>query len=96
MESEPQWTKGIASSTVCGTYYVIFIVYAILAALAVVGTIAILFAYKLPKGMSIGLGFQGLLTASIAAVLALFQYLVCSRALLGEQVVTIKKGSQSA
>jgi hypothetical protein len=90
---EPQWTKKISSNTVCTTYYYIFVVYAILAVLAVVGTIGILFAYKLPRGLSVGLGFQGILTASIAGVLALFQYLVCSRALLGEEVVTVKKGA---
>ena len=87
---EPQWTKKISSNTVCSTYYVIFWLYAILAVLAVVGTIGVLVAYKLPKGLSVGIGFQGLLTASIAATLALFQYLVCSRALLGE-TVQVKK-----
>jgi hypothetical protein len=89
---EPQWTKKISSNTVCTTYYYIFVIYAILAVLAVVGTIGILVAYKLPKGLSVGLGFQGILTGLIAAALALFQYLVCSRALLGEEVVTVKKG----
>ena len=88
---EPNWTKQISSNTVCSTYYAIFVVYAILAVLAVVGTIGILVSFKLPKGLSVAVGFQGLLTASIAAVLTLFQYLVCSRALLGEQTVTIKK-----
>ncbi len=90
---EPQWTKKISNNAVCSTYYYIYIAYAILAVLAVVGTIGILVAYKLPKGLSVGLGFQGILTGLIAAVLALFQYLVCSRALLGEEVVTVKKGA---
>ena len=89
---EPEWTKKISSNTVCTTYYYIFVVYAILAALALVGTVGILISFKLPKGLSVAVGFQGLLTASIASVLALFQYLVCSRALLGEEVVTVKKG----
>ena len=90
---EPQWTKKISSNTVCQTYYVIFWLYAFLAVLALVGTVGILVAYKLPKGLSVGIGFQGLLTASIAATLALFQYLVCSRALLGEVSVQVKKTS---
>ncbi len=94
VEMEPEWTKKISSNTVCTTYYYIFVIYAILAVLAVIGTIGILFAYKLPKGLSVGLGFQGLLTAGIAATLALFQYLVCSRALLGEQIVELKKVPQ--
>ena len=81
---EPTWTKKISSNTVCQTYYVIFWIYAFLAALALVGTIGILFMFKLPKGLSVGIGFQGLLTASIGATLTLFQYLICSRALLSE------------
>ena len=91
---EPQWTQSISSNTVCSTYYVIFWVYVVFAALALIGTLAILVSVKLPKGLSVGLGFQGLLTFGLATVLALFQYLVCSRALLGEQTVTIKKSPQ--
>ena len=88
---EPEWTKKISSNTVCTTYYYIFVLYAVIAVLALIGTIGILVSFKLPKGLSIGLGFQGLLTALIATALALFQYLVCSRALLGEQQVVLKK-----
>jgi len=75
--------KKISSNTICNTYYVIYWIYLAVAVLAFVGTIGILVSYKLPRGLSVGIGFQGLLTASIAATLALFQYLVCSRALLG-------------
>ena len=88
---EPQWTKQISSNTVCTTYYVIFWIYAILAVLALVGTVGILVAFKLPKGLSVGIGFQGILSASILTTLCLFQYLVCSRALLGEVSVQVKK-----
>lgn len=91
---EPQWTKQIPSQAVCTTYYVIFWIYAVFAVLAVVGTVGILTMFKLPKGLSVGIGFQGILTGAIAATLALFQYLVCSRALLGEQVVTVRKTAQ--
>jgi hypothetical protein len=88
---EPQWTKQISNNAVCTTYYVIFWIYAAFAALAVIGTVGILTMFKLPKGLSVGIGFQGILTGAIAATLALFQYLVCSRALLGEEVVQMKK-----
>ena len=88
---EPQWTKQISNNTVCSTYYVIFWLYAILLVLALVGTVGILVAFKLPKGLSVGIGFQGLLSAFILATLCLFQYLVCSRALLGEVSVQVKK-----
>jgi len=82
VEMEPQWTKKISSETICTTYHYIFYIYAVIAVLALIGTIGILVSFKLPKGLSVSIGFQGLLTASLGAVLALFQYLVCSRALL--------------
>jgi len=79
---EPEWTKKISSNTICTTYQYIFYIYAFIAVLALVGTIGILVSYKLPRGLSVSIGFQGLLTASLGAVLTLFQYLICSRALL--------------
>jgi hypothetical protein len=91
---EPQWTKQIPSDVICNTYYGFFIVYAIMGAITLLGTIGILAYFKMPKFMAVSYGFYGLLVASIAFVMSLFQYLVCSRALLGEQVVTIKKSDQ--
>jgi CBS domain containing-hemolysin-like protein len=88
---EPQWSKGIKSSTICDTYYIIFVLYAIVAVVAVVGTIVVLFGVKMPKNLAIAYGFQGLLTSVLAGILMLFQYLVCSRALLGEQTAYLKK-----
>jgi len=80
---EPQWSKGISSNTVCSTYYFIFVLYAIVAVMAILGTAGAIIGLKMQKSMAMAFGFQGLLTASLAAILALFQYLVCSRALLG-------------
>ena len=89
---EPEWTKKISSNTICSTYQVIFWIYAVLAVLAVIGTIGILLAYKLPKGLSVAIGFQGLLVSLVTATLALFQYLVCARALLESKVeVQVKR-----
>jgi hypothetical protein len=88
---EPQWTKQIPSDVICNTYYGFFIVYAIMGAITLLGTIGILSYFKMPKFMAVSYGFYGLLVAVLAFVMSLFQYLVCSRALLGEQVVTIKK-----
>ena len=80
---EPQWSKQISSATVCNTYYFIFVLYAIVALVAIVGTLAVIINVKMPKSLAIAYGFQGALTAVLAAILMLFQYLVCSRALLG-------------
>ena len=82
---EPQWTKQISSETICTTYQYIFYIYALISVLAFIGTVGILVSFKLPKGLSVSIGFQGLLTASLAAILSLFQYLVCSRALLDKK-----------
>ena len=92
---EPQWTKQIKSETVCTVYWYIYVVYAVVAVLALIGTVGILLAFKLPKGLSVAVGFQGLLTAVIGATLALFQYLVCDRALLAQQVAK-KEGFSDA
>jgi len=88
---EPQWTKQIPSTTVCSTYYAIFIVYAVLAAITLIGTFVIVFGFKLPKGMGVGFGFYGVIMSILLTVLSLFQYLVCSRSLLGEQHVKLTK-----
>jgi hypothetical protein len=90
---EPQWTKQISSEAICTTYYGFFIAYAIMGAITLLGTIGILSYFKMPKFMAVSYGFYGLLVSVLAFVMSLFQYLVCSRALLGEQVVTIKKTS---
>lgn len=79
---EPQWTKQISSNTICSTYQAIFWIYAVLAVLAFIGTLSVLVAFKLPKGMSVAIGFQGILVSLVTGTLALFQYLVCARALL--------------
>ncbi len=86
---EPQWTKKISSETVCTTYYYIFALYVFIAVLAFIGTIFILLNVKMSKSMAVAFGFQGLLSALIASILALFQYLVCSRALLGQQTMEV-------
>lgn len=79
---EPQWTKKISSTTICTTYNYIFYVYALISIISFIGTIGILFSFKLPKGLSVSIGFQGLLITVLGTVMTLFQYLVCTRALL--------------
>jgi hypothetical protein len=79
---EPQWTKKISSTTICTTYNYIFYVYALISIISFIGTIGILLSFKLPKGLSVSIGFQGLLITVLGTVMTLFQYLVCTRALL--------------
>jgi type III secretory pathway component EscR len=82
---EPQWTKKISNNTVCSWYYILFLINAFIAIVAVVGTLMVIFGMKMQKGMSYAFGFQGLLTVAIATTSSLFLYLVCDRSLLGEK-----------
>jgi predicted small integral membrane protein len=93
---EPQWTKKISSETICSVYWYIYVIYAIVAVLAIVGTIGILVSFKLPKALAVSVGFQGLLVAVIGATLALFQYLVCDRALLAGKAKQSGEGFSAA
>lgn len=78
---EPEWMKQINSTTVCNLYYIIFVIYAVLAVVTVVNVGYIALA-KLPLGIKIAVGAQGLVLATVLVVLSLFQYIVCDRALL--------------
>lgn len=78
---EPEWTKNISSEVVCNFFYFFYVIYAVIAILAVFSLIS-LFFMNVPKGVMIPIGIQGLLTGTVAAITALFHYLVCARALL--------------
>jgi hypothetical protein len=78
---EPEWTKKISSGVVCNFYYFFFVFYAVVAVITIVGTIALFSQIKLPTGMIIASTFQSLIVFALAAVSALFHYLVCDRAL---------------
>lgn len=79
---EPQWTKQIPSDVICNFFYIFFIVYAVLAALALVSGVGVLLTPKLPKGLMLMSVVNSVIVAGIAGTAALFHYLVCSRALL--------------
>jgi hypothetical protein len=81
---EPQWTRQISNSTVCDWYYILFLLNAFVAVVAVLGTLMVVFGMKLQKGLAFAFGFQGLLTIAIATISSLFMYLVCDRSLLGK------------
>ena len=78
---EPSWMQQINSTTVCNLYYIIFVIYAILAVITLinVGYIALT---KIPLSIKVAVGLQSLILAAVLVVLSLFQYIVCDRALL--------------
>lgn len=90
---EPEWTKQIPSTTVCNFYYIFYVVYAIAAVLVVLATIGILAMVKMPKGMMVATGLQSLFMFVLAAVNALFMYLICDRSLLAPMTKTTTPSS---
>jgi hypothetical protein len=81
----------ISSKSVCDLYYTIFVIYAILGAIAVINVIVILFM-KLPLGLKLSMAAQSIIMASVLVVLSLFQYIVCDRALLTKDAQKAAEG----
>lgn len=81
---EPEWTKKINSRVVCGYYYILFVINAVLAVLSVLFMIGVLPFLSLPKGALISNGVLSLFVLALSVVNSLFLYLVCDRALLGQ------------
>ena len=78
---EPEWMKQIPSEVVCNFFYVFFVIYAVILAIAVVGFAAAFVSVKMPKGLLVISGLQAFLTMAIGTTMMLFYYLVCDRAL---------------
>ena len=79
---EPEWTKKINSRVVCGYYYILFVINAVLAVLSVLFMVGVLPFLALPKGALISNGVLSLFVLALSVVNSLFLYLVCDRALL--------------
>jgi cell division protein FtsW (lipid II flippase) len=82
---EPEWMSKINSSTICSFYYAFFVAYAVIALIAVIGLIMIL-ASKISLDKKLYVAFNSLITIALGVTLALFQYMVCDRALLSNEV----------
>jgi len=79
---EPDWMTKISSASICSFYYAFFVAYAVVAVIALIGLLMIL-TTKLPLSFKLSLAFQSIISISLGILLALFQYMVCDRALLG-------------
>jgi hypothetical protein len=77
----PQWTDKISNNVVCNYFYVFFMIFAVWAALSLLGGVWIFATTKMSFGMLIGVIFNILLSFGISATSALFLYLICERAL---------------
>jgi hypothetical protein len=86
---EPSWTKTVTSRTVCDFFYILFWARVIS---AVILFVLILFTISIAK-KNAGYEFYTMLSTqvlvlSIVIVDALFTYLVCERALIGDEKKT--------
>lgn len=77
----PQWTNQITDTVLCNYFYVFFIIFAVWAALSLLGGVWIFATTKMSVGMLIGVIFNIILSFGISATSALFLYLICERAL---------------
>ena len=95
----PQWTDKISNTVVCNYFYVFFVIFAVWAAISLLGGVWIFATTKMSFGMLIGVIFNILLSFGISATSALFLYLICERALkpaaMGVKNVTSQIGSAS-
>jgi hypothetical protein len=81
MESVTQWTDKIPSNVICNYFYIFFIIFAVWAAISLLGGVWIFATTKMSFAMLIGVIFNILLSFGISATSALFLYLICERAL---------------
>lgn len=77
--SEPEWTKGIPTETICQYFYVLFFIVAVYA-----GIVLLVDVYLVVKAPRLGWGttLRTLPVLAIAVANALFLYLLCARSLL--------------
>lgn len=81
MNQPPQWTDAISNVVLCDFYYIFFIIFAIFAAISLLGGIYIFSTTKMPLSHLIGVFFNIILTGGLSATSALFLYLICDRSL---------------
>lgn len=75
------WTDAIADSTLCGYFYVFFVIFSVLAGLSVISAIYMFATTKITGGLVLAVLFAKLINFGISATAALFLYLICERAL---------------
>ena len=75
-------TNKIPNYAICTVYYGMFIIYVTLAILVIIFSLTTFFWSKLPKSILFMNLIHNLFIFVITSTLALFQYLLCDRALL--------------
>jgi hypothetical protein len=86
-----EWTDVIADSTLCGYFYVFFIIFSSLAALSIISAIWMFATTKITGGLVLAVLIAKLLNFGISATSALFVYLICERALKPAAAKAVKR-----
>ena len=79
--SAPEWTDKIPSAVICNYFYVFFMIFAVWAAISLIGGVWIFATTKMTLGLLVAFIFNIILSFGISATSALFLYLICERAL---------------
>ena len=85
---EDSWMQGIASTTVCGWFYFLFVWQSIMAAFAILGVFGVAFMggkLGLSKGMRLSQMAVLVVSAGIAVASALFMYILCERSIINKE-----------
>jgi len=83
--NDSQWTDVIADSTLCGYFYVFFVLFSVWAGLSFLGGVYIFATSKMSVGHLVYILFNIIISFGISATSALFLYLICERALKPHQ-----------
>ena len=82
---EPEWTRKIPSTTVCDFFYALYVIFmAFFVITIVIAVISFLNMKKLGLA-GVLLAIQALVLMALAATKALFNYLICDRALIKKE-----------
>lgn len=79
---EPEFLKSISSNTICGYFYIIFVIVSIAAGFIVLTDVAYVFTSGGKRGLMLLL--RSLIALALPVLNAMFLYLLCSRSLLGK------------
>jgi hypothetical protein len=93
---EPAWMKRFSNNTVCNFFYFWFVVYAVLAALALFLVIGTFMSLKTVDFFSVMIGLQPVITLLLATTFMMFYYVICDRALLAKVSQSVTQEGFSA
>ena len=80
---EPEWFKTIPNDTICGYFYIMFLIVAVAAAIIVFADLSYIVSSRGRGGFMLLL--RSLVALALPLINALFLYILCSRSLLGRK-----------